>query len=201
MREHRLRHGDDYEFIPFQFKGKTKIEDTETSHQCLRFSEDSIYVAKPLVYGSVKDPVEYGEAPSRWAAGIFKLDCNLQYRILLFYVQVFQNKLFYVKNKGKFIVLEKLDCNLQYIEFLILLVILQNYKFSLIFYIKKFILKNLIVTCNIDHHQFFILHYQFFVLLVSLTKIEFIDIFLLLEGEFLLFPITYLLRSNAVIYS
>lgn len=74
MREHRIRHGqDDFEFEPFQFQDKTKIEDTETSHVCLRLNEDSIYVAKPLVYGSVKDPVEYGEAPSRWAAGAMQL--------------------------------------------------------------------------------------------------------------------------------
>jgi len=51
----------------FTFKGETRIEDTETSHHCFDYNEESVYVPHPLGSGSVKDPTEYGEAPSRWS--------------------------------------------------------------------------------------------------------------------------------------
>lgn len=81
----------------FNFEGQTFIEDTENSHLCFARKEGSICIlfsaptpppsspfsphiaiimtqediSQPLVFGSVKEPESYGEAPSRWAAGMF----------------------------------------------------------------------------------------------------------------------------------
>lgn len=57
----------------FNFSGKTLIEDTETSHAFMDQGEISTYITKGLVHGSVKNPEDYGEAPSRWAAGAIQL--------------------------------------------------------------------------------------------------------------------------------
>lgn len=57
----------------FNFSGKTLIEDTETSHAFMEQGETSTYISKGLVHGSVKNPEDYGEAPSRWAAGAIQL--------------------------------------------------------------------------------------------------------------------------------
>lgn len=59
--------------IQFNFSGKTLIEDTETSHAFMAHGETSTYISKGLVHGSVKNPEDYGEAPSRWAAGAIQL--------------------------------------------------------------------------------------------------------------------------------
>jgi len=77
------------EMCKFNFEGKTFIEDTENSHICLARREGSTYISKPLVFGSVKDPEAYGEAPSRWAAGAIQLLYQESKQSWIFPIMVF----------------------------------------------------------------------------------------------------------------
>ncbi len=56
----------------FRFGTETLIEDTETSHLRL-FHENSVYVPKSVVAGSVKDKNAYIDAVGRWSTGSIQL--------------------------------------------------------------------------------------------------------------------------------
>ena len=74
---------------PFNFSGQTLIEDTETSHVFMHHHESSTYITKGLVHGSVKNPEDYGEAPSRWSAGAMQLLVRQPSALKLFIASLF----------------------------------------------------------------------------------------------------------------
>lgn len=54
--------------VPQTFEGVRAETDAFDHHNL-----GSVYIPKPLVFGAVKNPRDYGEAPTRWAAGAIQL--------------------------------------------------------------------------------------------------------------------------------